>query len=220
MYSQYFLSNSGELGLRVAQFVITSLFCGLLVAVAFIALDTMHIPDSITYPGIPIAMILSVFMGHPHFFDGLIGGVAGYLIIRLIADGYRLLTGRMGMGYGDAKLLALIGGILGWQALFPTLFLASFQGTIIGISAILWFRKKNSKEPARTPPTSNYSVASSEDETKNSCADKQGEEQEEQNVPPSSLRYTRIPFGPFLSLGAIEVLFLRDILPCFFPYLQ
>jgi leader peptidase (prepilin peptidase) / N-methyltransferase len=194
--SMYLVSvaySEGPIGARLSQWVITSLFCGVLVAITFIDLDIMRIPDAITYPGIPIAVLLSLFLGHPHLWDGLLGAVCGYLSIRLIADGYQLLTGRAGMGYGDAKLLAMIGGLCGWQFLLPTLFLASLQGSLIGIPILLLHRGKNTEEEHdNTDPKA---------------------------VPPSGLRHARIPFGPFLSLAALELLLLKNYLPLFFPYL-
>jgi leader peptidase (prepilin peptidase)/N-methyltransferase len=189
-----------HLGLRMAQFVITSLFCGVLVAIAFIDLDTFRIPDLITYPGIPVCVVLSFFMGLPHpWWDGAVGAVAGYLVIRLIADGYRLLTGREGMGYGDAKLLAMIGGLLGWQVLLPTLFLSALQGSVIGITALVVLRSRRGGEEEEEP-----------------AAGTEGDGEEEGSP---SLRHSKLPFGPFLSLAAIEVLMLREWLEVFFPYL-
>ena len=198
------------IGLRAAQLVTTSLFCGLLVAVTFIDLDSLRIPDAITYPAIPTAMLLSLFMGHPHLWDGAVGGVAGYLVIRLLADGYQLITGRVGMGYGDAKLLAMIGGLLGWQSLLPTLFLAAFQGSVIGIGALLILRRTRPDAGSPGPPAQ-------ESPAEASTPGVEGEEEEE--PPSSSLRHARIPFGPFLSLAAVEVLVLRRQLGAFFPFL-
>jgi leader peptidase (prepilin peptidase)/N-methyltransferase len=213
-YTLLVVQQPDPLGLRIARFVIASLFCGVLVAITFIDLYTMRIPDAITYPGIPACMLLSLFMGNPHLWDGAVGGVAGYLVIRLIADGYELITGRAGMGYGDAKLLAMIGGLLGWQILLPTLFLSALQGSVIGITALVLTRglggtsgtgpqEGGSTHTADEPPG-----ATPEDDEHDAAAEA-----------PSSLRYTRIPFGPFLSLAAVEVLFLRQYLPVFFPYL-
>lgn len=190
-------------GLALARFVITSLFCGVLVAITFIDLDTLRIPDAITYPGIPCCMLLSLFMGNPRMWDGAVGGVAGYLGIRLIADGYQLITGRVGMGYGDAKLLAMIGGLLGWQVLLPVLFASALQGTLIGVTVLVVLRWRR-----REPPSADPGESTPGDE------DAEAEEQ-----PSASLRHARLPFGPFLSLAALEVLLARDLLPLLFPYL-
>ncbi|MFH1130195.1 MAG: prepilin peptidase [Pseudomonadota bacterium] len=174
LFHLFVVEGVQTLGPRLAQFVITSLFCGFLLAVAFIDLATMKIPNALTYPAIPIAILLSLFMVHPRWWNGFIGGVVGYVAIRFISDGWRVMTGRLGMGYGDAKLLAVIGGLLGWQALLPTLLFASLQGAALGIPVLMFYRRgKKDDEP---------------------------------------LRWAGIPFGPFLSLAAIEVLVFRDIL--------
>lgn len=194
MHQLYVVQGTGALGLRMAQLVITSLFCGTLVALTFIDLDTFRIPDAVTYPGIVVCMVLSVFMGHAHLWDGLVGGVAGYLLIRIIADGYQLVTGRMGMGYGDAKLLAMIGGLLGWQVILPALVLSSFQGSLIGITALVILRRRQGR------------------------GGQQHEIQGESREVEQPLRHARIPFGPFLSLAAIELMLIRDWLPVLFPF--
>ncbi|MBW2733951.1 MAG: prepilin peptidase [Deltaproteobacteria bacterium] len=186
MFSTFIVEAPGALGANVARFFITSLFSGLLVAISFIDLDTMRIPNVITYPGIPAVVALSVFMGLPNLWDGAVGAVGGYLLVRLIADGWELLRGRQGMGYGDAKLLAMIGGLLGWQVVLPTLFLASLQGSIIGIGALLVARALRQREA---------SPQSAED----------GEEE--------PLHTTTIPFGPFLCLAALELMILHAHLP-------
>jgi len=191
---------------QLAQLAITSLFCGTLVAITFIDLDHLIIPDAITYPGIPLAVLLSLFMGLPHLWDGAVGAAAGYLFIRLIADGYRLIKKRMGMGYGDAKLLAMIGGLLGWQVLLPTLLLGCLQGAVVGIPALLIAR--------RSHPTQHDDGASEGTEAGLSKAQVEppaSEGEIEEQTPP--LRYTPIPFGPFLALAAVEVLALRSYLP-------
>ena len=213
MHHLFVVNGAGELGLRLAQFVVTSAFCGILVSLAFIDLDTMRIPDAVTYPAIPLAMVLSLLMDHPRWWDGLVGGVLGYLVIRAIADGYQLLTGRMGMGYGDAKLLAIVGGLLGWQALLPTLFLASFQGSVIGITVLVIARRRGgavAESEAESEPTKD----GEESEDGGEEEDDDGEDEDLGD----SIRYTRIPFGPFLSLAALEVLVFRDLLARLVPF--
>jgi leader peptidase (prepilin peptidase)/N-methyltransferase len=209
------MGSPDHLGLRMAQFVITSLFCGVLVAIAFIDLATFRIPDLITYPTIPLCVVLSLFMGHPHiYWDGPVGAVGGYLVIRLIADGYRLATGRDGMGYGDAKLLAMIGGLMGWQVLLPVLFLSAMQGSLIGITALVLMRRRGGGAVVDGEVTGEGEAAG--DATKEGGA---GEEGEDNDGEEPNLRHAKLPFGPFISLAAIEVLIMRDWLEVFFPYL-
>jgi leader peptidase (prepilin peptidase) / N-methyltransferase len=236
LHQTQFAAASGTLVVRASQLAIASLFSGLLVAIAFIDLATYRIPDVITYPGIPVAAILSLFMGHAHLWDGAAGAVLGYLVIRLIADGYRLATGRHGMGYGDAKLLALTGGLLGWSSILPTLFLAAFQGTFLGVGVLLVVRRGRRRAPDESADSGEVARskegegkdagegpregAAGEEAAKKGAGEGQsGGEESEEEERPGSLRHERIPFGPFLSLGAIEVLLLRDVLAGYLPFL-
>ena len=66
--------------------------------------------------------------------QALWGAVAGYLSLWLVYQGFKLLTGKEGMGYGDFKLFAALGAWFGWQALVPMILMASVIGAIIGIA--------------------------------------------------------------------------------------
>ncbi|MBK8479967.1 MAG: prepilin peptidase [Proteobacteria bacterium] len=220
LHRVYFVDASGPPGLRTAQFAITSLFAVAMVAVALIDLATMRIPNAITYPGIPLAVALSPWMSLPHLWDGVIGAAGGYLLVRLIADGWELLTGRQGMGYGDGKQLAMIAGLLGWQALLPTLFLASLQGTLIGVTALLWLRRSARRrrdlaaaKPLATGPLSAATDAVPPDPDAAPTSSPGDDDAAEE----TRLGAARLPFGPFLSLAALELLLLHDLLPQFFP---
>ena len=74
--------------------------------------------------------------GSPTPTDAILGAVAGYLALWAIFHGHRLVTGREGMGYGDFKLLALLGAWLGWQALPVIILLSSLVGAVAGIAMI------------------------------------------------------------------------------------
>jgi leader peptidase (prepilin peptidase) / N-methyltransferase len=73
--------------------------------------------------------------------DAVIGMVIGYGFIRLIGFTYLKLKNKHGIGQGDAKLLGAIGAILGYQVVFPVLFIASVLGLIFGI--FINYRKSN-----------------------------------------------------------------------------
>ena len=210
-YITFVIASDAPFAVAVARFVIASLFCGVLIAIAVIDLDTMLIPNVITYPGIPVAIALSFFMGHDHWWDGPVGAITGYAVIRLIADGYQIVTGRMGMGYGDAKLLAMVGGLLGWSVLLPVLFLASMQGSIIGITALVIVRRRQRAqypngegEPSAPDPAARGEIPS--------------HASQEAVMPESDrLRYASIPFGPFLVLATLELLLFKEQLIQIFP---
>jgi leader peptidase (prepilin peptidase)/N-methyltransferase len=62
-------------------------------------------------------------------------------VLYAVAWGYWLLRKEYGLGFGDVKLLAAIGGWLGWQSVFPTLFLGSIVGSVIAIFVMLLARQ-------------------------------------------------------------------------------
>jgi leader peptidase (prepilin peptidase)/N-methyltransferase len=67
----------------------------------------------------------------------VIGAAAGYLLLWLVYWGYRLFTGKDGMGYGDFKLLAALGAWLGWYMLPLIVLLSSAVGAVVGVLLIL-----------------------------------------------------------------------------------
>lgn len=67
----------------------------------------------------------------------MIGAAAGYLSLWIIYHGFRLATGKEGMGYGDFKLFAALGAWLGWQMLPLIILLSAFTGAIVGVGLIV-----------------------------------------------------------------------------------
>ena len=102
----------------------------LLWVLSVIDLETGLLPNLLTFPGIALGLIFSWWLGD--WQDGLIGAVAGYGIFWLVARAFLILTGREGMGYGDFKLLAMLGAFMGWQALPFIIFTSSLVGAVVG----------------------------------------------------------------------------------------
>jgi leader peptidase (prepilin peptidase) / N-methyltransferase len=113
------------------------LFTGVLVAASGIDARTTLLPDQLTLPLLWLGLAANHFGLFTDLESAVIGAMAGYLSLWLVYHGFRLLTGKEGMGYGDFKLLAAIGAWLGWQALPVVLLLASLVGAIVGIALIL-----------------------------------------------------------------------------------
>jgi leader peptidase (prepilin peptidase)/N-methyltransferase len=114
-----------------------------LIALAGIDLDHHLLPDSLTLPLLWAGLLFHVLRGpdagHGVFAsltDGVIGAVAGYLSLWTIYHGFRLATGKEGMGYGDFKLFAALGAWLGWQLLPLVILLSAVTGTVVGVSLI------------------------------------------------------------------------------------
>ncbi|MFN8627446.1 MAG: A24 family peptidase [Candidatus Binatia bacterium] len=128
------------------QLAVYGIFVAALIVISFIDLDHQIIPDVISLPGIVLGLIFAAVGYGPPLLDSAIGVLVGGGILYAVAAGYHALTGREGMGGGDIKLLAMIGAFLGWQAVFVTLILGSFTGSIIGIALIL-LQGKDSRVP-------------------------------------------------------------------------
>ena len=115
-----------------------------LIALTFIDYDTQLLPDAITLPFIWIGLTLSL---GPVFVDSatsILGAVFGYLSLWSVYHLFKLLTGKEGMGYGDFKLLAVLGAWLGWQLLPVIILLSSLVGAFVGITLI--FLKNHHKD--------------------------------------------------------------------------
>jgi leader peptidase (prepilin peptidase)/N-methyltransferase len=133
------------LGTRLVRAFVYATFATILVVITFIDLDHKLILDKITYPAIPAFYGLGLLLPERHWSEGLIGAAVGYGVVRLIADGYWLITKREGMGYGDGKLLAIIGALFGWRAVLVSLFGGAVIGSVVGITALLLAKRA---EPA------------------------------------------------------------------------
>lgn len=122
-------------------------FCSAMIVITFIDLDFQIIPDTITLPGIPLGLLLgSLILPDPFsrssilgFKESVIGLLSGGVLFYLIA-----FLSKGGMGGGDIKLMAMIGGFLGWKSILLTTFSGSLLGSIIGIFLMV-FKGKGRK---------------------------------------------------------------------------
>ena len=108
-----------------------------LVALAFIDIDTQLLPDSITLPLVWAGLFFNVSATYTDLQSAVIGAIAGYLSLWAVYWGFKLTTGKEGMGYGDFKLLAALGAWLGWQLLPLIILLSSLVGAVVGILLIV-----------------------------------------------------------------------------------
>jgi len=120
------------------------LFSAALLSLALIDWDTTLLPDDITLP-LLWAGLLAAACGYTatSLPDAVWGAAAGYLSLWLVYWGFKLITGKEGMGYGDFKLFAALGAWFGWQALVPLILLASLVGIVVALA----LRVKNRLRP-------------------------------------------------------------------------
>ena len=112
-----------------------------LIALTFIDADTTLLPDSLTLPLLWLGLLANLFGVFAPLEQAVIGAVCGYLSLWSVYWLFKLLTGREGMGYGDFKLLAALGGWLGYKMLLPIILLSSVVGAIVGIVLIALQRR-------------------------------------------------------------------------------
>lgn len=104
-----------------------------LLSMSLIDADHQILPDVLVLPLLWLGLILNSFGFFTSLSDALWGTVIGYMSLWSIFWLFKLITGKEGMGYGDFKLLALIGAWGGWQVLPLTILLSSVLGAVIGI---------------------------------------------------------------------------------------
>ena len=108
-----------------------------LISLSLIDYDHMYLPDNITLPFLWLGLLLNLNGLFIDLSSAVIGAIAGYLVLWVVYQIFKKITGKEGMGYGDFKLLAMLGAWLGWQALPAIILISSLVGSIIGISLIL-----------------------------------------------------------------------------------
>lgn len=121
-----------------------------LMVITFIDMDYRIIPDGLTYPGIIIAPIFSAIfpvfhnatsvITEPHllgFLSSVLGIVVGGGSLYVVGVIGKIIFHKDAMGFGDVKMMAMVGGLLGWDAALLAFLLACVGGTVIGIGWML-----------------------------------------------------------------------------------
>jgi len=108
-----------------------------LIAASGIDIGHKLLPDDITLPLLWLGILLSLFDVFVSLEDSVIGVMAGYMSLWSVFMLFKLITGKEGMGYGDFKLLAMLGAWLGWKPLFVVILTSSLVGAVVGITMIV-----------------------------------------------------------------------------------
>lgn len=177
-----------------------------LLAIVFLDIDHWWIPDVITYPAIVYAFAFSFFPKGLSPVDALLG-IWPAVLVFCVAWLFSKIMGREGLGFGDIKLLVLIGLCVGPHQALTVLLLAAIQGTIIGVIVLATGGHKDQSQCTTDSnskrPTSDLDANVSDV----SPMDQNLDDNEEVWTPPPRA----IPFGPFLVLATYEVVLLPEI---------
>ena len=122
--------------------IFLSILILILIIVFFIDLENFIIPDTLNFSIMGLALFKNFL---PNFNTSLIheinqsiiGGMVGYISIWLIIYLYKIFKKIDGMGLGDAKLMAGIGFLFGWQSIPFVLFVSSILGLIFVVPSLI-----------------------------------------------------------------------------------
>ena len=118
-----------------------AVFLWALIALACIDFETGLLPDQLTLPLLWCGLLVNLPGAFAPLASAVVGAAAGYLFLWATYWGFKLITGKEGMGYGDFKLYAAIGAWLGWQALPAVALLAALAGILYALPPILLGRR-------------------------------------------------------------------------------
>jgi leader peptidase (prepilin peptidase)/N-methyltransferase len=122
------------------------LFACAMVVLFMIDLQHRILPNVITLPGIVIGLAFSLVLP-PGLRDALIGAVACSLMLFGVGELVSRVLGKDALGFGDVKMIAMMGAFLGWQLTLVALFLASFLGSVIGVGLVAVTRDRDYQIP-------------------------------------------------------------------------
>lgn len=122
-----------------------------LIALTGIDFDEHLLPDCITLPLLWLGLILNSFGLFTDLQSAVWGAIAGYGSLWLVYWGFKLVTGKQGMGFGDFKLLAALGAWFGWSLLPAIVLMSSMVGILFAIIFMLTSGNKRSTAIAFGP---------------------------------------------------------------------
>ncbi|OJH35416.1 prepilin peptidase [Cystobacter ferrugineus] len=215
-----------------------------LVPLSFIDLEHWILPHELTWPGIAAGVVLSAPLGLTRVRDSIIGALTGFFVFWAMEWLGEKIFKKEALGAGDKDLLALIGAFLTWKPLLGVIFLSSLQGAVVGSVMLLLHGRAGPAPAPESPPTPTEPPPVHADSPSPPAPDaasaplpegdalpegagaeqapvvdgagegeKEDDDEEDDWVPgPSNL-----PFGPWLSIAALEVMLLGPWLSAILP---
>jgi leader peptidase (prepilin peptidase) / N-methyltransferase len=191
-------------------------FAFLLLGLIFTDAETKLLPDKLTLPGLALGLVFSLLvpindlasqflssvialplssqLSSPvwSFLDAVLGAAVGASFLYGVGEIYLRARGIEGMGFGDVKLMGMIGAFLGVKLTILTIFTASIAGSLFGVSTMLVVWIKRTRRLVR----------------RQHISFQQARRRGWQSV--QAFRYFQMPFGVFLGSMAMFALFFGD----------
>jgi leader peptidase (prepilin peptidase)/N-methyltransferase len=191
-------------------------FAFLLLGLIFTDAETKLLPDKLTLPGIGLGLLFSLFVpvndlasqflasssvlpvssevSSPilSLIDALLGAAVGASFLYGVGAIYLRARGIEGMGFGDVKLMGMIGAFLGVKLTVLTIFAASIAGSLFGVSTMLVVWIKRTRRFVR----------------QHHASFQQARSRAWHSV--QAFRYFQMPFGVFLGSMAMLAFFFGD----------
>lgn len=215
--------GDAQLGPLAVEAALWFAFAGGLLIASFVDLEWMEIPDEVSVGGTALGLATASLRSGVPLEEIVLGAGAGYLTVQLLLVwSWERLTGQRGMGEGDSKLAMYIGAFLGWRGALFALVAGAFQG-IVAYAIARAAGARIGPAPSADHPRDADVAAAAEPSAKG--AEPAGDEpaapadddapeadvaREADAEPDEPADRPKIPFGPFLALGAIEFLFFGN----------
>ena len=134
-----------------------AVFSALVIVLVFTDLRDRILPDVVNYTGLALALGLSLvatpvdgtaaWLAHYTFSfslptpvlslaDALLGAAVGSGLLWIVSELYLRLRGRLGMGFGDVKMMLMAGAFLGPKRTFLMILVGSLLGSVLGLLVI------------------------------------------------------------------------------------
>ena len=113
-----------------AQAVRAGVLGTVLLGIAIIDLRHKVIPDELNYGGLVLGLALSLAGGHGGLIGAVLGAAVGWGVLWVVRVVGAWVLKQEAMGWGDIKMMAMVGAFVGWRNVLLTVFLGAIVGTV------------------------------------------------------------------------------------------
>ena len=128
------------------KIVFTIFLAWIFLPLSIFDIQQQRLPDLVTIPIACAGLLQGYFLPYVTFFDCLLGFILGFVLSAAVSIMYSKIRRQTGLGWGDVKLIAAIGALIGWQLVPWFIFLASTAAMIYVILQMIIYGKQAGKE--------------------------------------------------------------------------